>query len=108
MKNSGIIRNKLKINATIGNAKEFIKIQKEFGSFDKYIWSFVKNKPIQPNYKHLKEIPAHTELSDKISRNLKVRGFKFTGTTIIYAFMQGMGMTNDHTINCFRHKEVKK
>ncbi|MEN7982664.1 MAG: DNA-3-methyladenine glycosylase I, partial [Nanoarchaeota archaeon] len=88
LENKGIIRNKLKIKSTIQNAKIFIKIQKEFGSFNKYIWSFVKNKPIKNNYKTHKQIPSKTELSDKISKDLKKRGMSFVGSTIIYAFMQ--------------------
>ena len=108
MKDAGIIRNKLKIQSAIINAQKFIEIRKEFGSFDKYIWNFVNNKSIQNKHKHMKELRAHTSLSDKISKDLKERGFKFIGTTIIYALMQGMGMVNDHTIDCFRYKEVQK
>jgi len=107
MKDAGIIRNRLKINAAIINAQKFIEIQKEFGSFSKYIWKFVKNKPIKNKHKHMSTLRAHTSLSDKISKDLKERGFKFVGTTIIYAFMQGMGMVNDHTVDCFRYKEVQ-
>ena len=102
--NEGIIRNKLKIHSAIRNAKAFIEIQKEYGSFDKYIWSFVSNKPIKNNFKSLKEIPASTGLSDRISKDLKKRGMNFVGSTIIYAFMQAVGMVNDHTIGCFRRK----
>lgn len=108
MANAGIIRNKLKILGAIENAKRFMEIQKEFGSFDKYIWNFVNNKPIQNKHKHMRTLQSSTSLSDKISKDLKKRGFKFVGTTIIYALMQGMGMVNDHTIDCFRHKEVQK
>ncbi|MFY9300287.1 MAG: DNA-3-methyladenine glycosylase I [Candidatus Nitrosotenuis sp.] len=100
----GIIRNRLKIKSTINNAKQFLAIQDEFGSFDKYIWGFVNNTPIQNKFKKLSDIPASTPLSDKISQDLKKRGFGFVGTTICYAFMQAIGITNDHTINCFRHK----
>jgi len=103
---SGIIRNKLKVRATISNAQAFMKIQKEFGSFSKYIWGFVNGKPIVNNWKTLNEIPATTELSDKISKDLKKRGFKFVGSTVIYAHMQATGMVNDHITDCFRYKEV--
>ncbi len=106
LQNAGIIRNKLKIKATISNAVAFMKIQKEFGSFSKYIWNFVDGKPIINRWKTLKEIPANTELSDKLSSDLKKRGFKFVGSTVIYAHMQATGMVNDHIINCFRFKEV--
>ena len=108
LKNSGIVRNKMKINSAIRNAKAFIQIRDEFGSFDKYIWAFVDNKPIQNAWKSLREIPAKTETSEKISKDLKKRGFNFVGPTIIYAFMQAAGMVNDHTIDCFRYKELKK
>ena len=108
MNNKGIIRNRLKIKATITNAQAFIKIQKEFGSFSKYIWNFVDNKPIQNNYSSAKEVPAKTELSDKISLDLKKRGLKFVGSTIVYSHMQATGMVNDHTPDCFRYKEVQQ
>lgn len=103
---AGIIRNKLKINSVITNAKCFIQIQKEFGSFDKYIWSFVGNKPIVNNIKSMKEIPATSKESDALSKDLKKRGFKFVGSTIIYAHMQACGLVNDHAVYCFRHKLV--
>ncbi len=106
MKNAGIIRNKLKIESAVQNAKAFIKVRKEFGTFDKYIWAFVNGKPIQNNFKSLKEIHARTELSDTISNDLKKRGFKFVGSTIIYAHMQATGMVNDHLISCFRYHQV--
>jgi len=106
LKDKGIIRNKLKINATIINAKEFLKIKKEFGSFDKYIWSFVSNKPIQNKFRKLKEIPVNTKHSDEMSKDLKKRGFKFVGSTICYAFMQAVGMVNDHEISCFRYNTL--
>lgn len=106
--NAGIIRNKLKIKATITNAIAFMEIQKEFGSFSKYIWAFVDGKPINNKWKSLEEIPATTEISDKLSKDLKKRGFKFVGPTVIYAHMQATGMVNDHVISCFRHKEVTK
>ena len=105
---AGIIRNKLKIKATISNAKAFIEIQKEFGSFDKYIWKFVDDKPIINKWKQTSEIPASTEVSDVLSNDLKSRGFKFVGTTICYAFMQGAGLVNDHLTHCFRYKELTK
>jgi DNA-3-methyladenine glycosylase I len=100
LNNDGIIRNKLKINATITNAIEFMKIQKEFGSFSKYLWAFVENKTIVNNFKTLSEIPPKTEISDKISKDLKKRGFKFVGSTVIYATMQAVGMVNDHVLDC--------
>ncbi|MFN3693706.1 MAG: DNA-3-methyladenine glycosylase I [Ignavibacterium sp.] len=106
MKDEGIIRNKLKIQAAVTNAKAFIQIRKEFGTFDKYIWSFVDNKPIINKFKSLEELPARTELSDKISDDLKKRGFKFVGSTIIYAHMQATGMVNDHLVSCYRHKKL--
>lgn len=107
MNNAGIIRNKLKIAASINNAKCFIEIQKEYGSFDKYIWGFTQNKQVVNNWASLKEVPASTELSDKISKDLKKRGFKFVGTTIIYSQLQATGLINDHITSCFRHAEVQ-
>ncbi|KAA1243199.1 DNA-3-methyladenine glycosylase I [Aquimarina sp. RZ0] len=104
--NAGIIRNKLKVNAAISNAQNFMKIQEEFGSFDTYIWGFIDRKPIINTWKHHKECPATTPLSDRISKDLKKRGFKFIGSTVVYAFMQAIGMVNDHTISCFRYREV--
>jgi len=106
IQNAGIIRNKLKIKATINNAQLFMKIQEEFGSFSKYIWQFVGGKPIVNNWKTTEDIPATTEISDKLSKDMKKRGFKFVGSTVIYAHMQATGMVNDHIIDCFRHKEV--
>lgn len=106
LQNSGIIRNKLKINATITNAQAFIKVQEEFGSFSNYIWQFTNHRPILNAFKSLSEVPANTPLSDTISKDLKKRGFKFVGTTVVYAHMQATGMVNDHVISCFRHKEV--
>jgi DNA-3-methyladenine glycosylase I len=106
LRDAGIIRNKLKIHATVGNAKSFIKIQEEFGSFDKYIWGFVNGKPIINNWKSIKEMPASTRISDNMSKDLKKRGFKFVGTTICYAYMQAAGLVNDHVTGCFRHKEL--
>lgn len=106
MQDSGIIRNRLKIESTIKNAKVFIEIQKEFGSFSKYIWNFIEGKPIKNSFNTMNEIPAETELSKKISKDLKKRGMNFVGPTIIYAHMQATGMVNDHEINCFRYNEV--
>ncbi len=106
LNDAGIIRNKLKINSVITNAKCFIQIQKEFGSFDKYIWSFVGNKPIVNNIKSMQDIPATSKESDALSKDLKKRGFKFVGSTIIYAHMQACGLVNDHAVYCFRHKLV--
>jgi DNA-3-methyladenine glycosylase I len=107
LKDAGIIRNKLKIEGAITNAKEFLHVRKEFRTFDKYIWSFVDCKPIQNKFKSLKELPAKTELSDKISDDLRRRGFKFVGSTIVYAHMQATGMVNDHVISCYRYNEIK-
>jgi DNA-3-methyladenine glycosylase I len=101
MKDAGIIRNQLKINSAVSNAKTFISVRKEFGTFDKYIWGFVEGKPIKNKFKSLKELPARTELSDLISKDLKKRGFNFVGSTIVYAHMQATGMVNDHLIDCF-------
>ena len=101
MKDAGIVRNKLKIESSVRNAKAFIAVRKEFGTFDKYIWGFVDGKPIKNSFKSLKELPARTELSDLISKDLKQRGFNFVGSTIIYAHMQATGMVNDHLIDCF-------
>jgi len=103
---AGIIRNKLKIKATITNAIAFMEVQKEFGSFSKYIWAFTGGKPIINQWDTLGEIPATTEISDKLSKDLKKRGFKFVGPTVIYAHMQATGMVNDHIKGCFRYKEV--
>jgi DNA-3-methyladenine glycosylase I len=102
----GIIRNKLKIKATISNALAFIEVQKEFGSFSKYIWGFVDEKPVNNNCSDLNKVQANTPLSDEISKDLKKRGFKFVGSTVIYAYMQATGMVNDHTTECFRYNEV--
>jgi len=104
---TGIIRNELKIRAAITNAKNFIKIQEEFGSFSDYSWHFVDGKPIHNKWKELGQIPATSKESDAFSKDLKQRGFKFVGSTIIYAHMQAVGMVNDHLISCFRYKELK-
>ncbi len=106
MANAGIVRNRLKINAAITNAKSFLNVQEEFGSFDKYIWGFVDGKPVTNRWKSIDDIPPSTSLSDKVSYDLKKRGFKFVGSTICYAYMQATGMINDHTIDCFRYTEI--
>jgi len=106
MNNKGLIRNKRKIEASINNAKKFIDIQKEFESFDSYIWNFVNNKSIVNYWKNESDIPSKTELSDKISENLKNRGFKFVGSTIIYSHLQATGLINDHLIDCFRFNQL--
>jgi len=108
LQRSDLIRNKLKIRSAVTNAQAFLKVQEEFGSFDQYIWSFVDGKPIQNKWEKLSEIPAQTPLSLKISRDLKKRGFKFVGPTIVYAHMQATGMVNDHLVDCFRHNEVSE
>jgi len=108
MNNEGIIRNKRKIEAVIENAKALLKVQKEFGSFDKYIWKFVNYKTIDNKFKELSELPSKTEHSEQMSKDLKKRGFKFIGPTICYAFMQAVGMVNDHMIDCFRYNEIKQ
>ncbi|MGQ1890582.1 DNA-3-methyladenine glycosylase I [Thermophagus sp. OGC60D27] len=106
MQNEGIVRNKLKIKAAITNARAFMDVQKEFGSFSNYIWGFVDGKPINNLYQKLEDIPASTPLSDRISKDLKKRGFKFVGSTIVYAHMQATGMVNDHITGCFVHKQL--
>ncbi|MCD6398223.1 MAG: DNA-3-methyladenine glycosylase I [Spirochaetaceae bacterium] len=106
LKDPGIIRNKLKVRASVNNANLFLKIQKEFGSFDKYIWGFTNGRTIKNSWKTLSEIPAKTELSDTISLDLQKRGFKFTGSTIIYAHLQAAGIVNDHLTTCFRYDKV--
>jgi len=106
--NEGIIRNRLKIASAISNAKAFLKVQKEFGSFDSYIWSFVDGKPIANKWKDTSQVPARTDESDTISKDMKRRGFSFVGSTIIYAHMQATGMVNDHLTSCFRYKEVSR
>jgi DNA-3-methyladenine glycosylase I len=106
--NAGIIRNRLKIASAIKNARAFLEAQDEFGSFDSYIWRFVEGKPIVNSWKAISEVPASTEISDAISKDLKKRGFNFVGSTIIYAHMQATGMVNDHVIDCFRRDEIIK
>jgi len=108
LNNPGIVRNKLKVNAFITNAQAYLEIKKEFGSFDKYLWQFSDFKTINNKFKTLKEVPAKTPLAEEISKDLKKRGFKFVGPTIVYAFMQAIGMVNDHLTDCFRYNEVKK
>jgi DNA-3-methyladenine glycosylase I len=107
LQNAGIVRNNLKIRATIANARSFLKVQKQFGSFDEYIWRFVGGKPILNKWKSLAEIPAKSAESESISGDLKSRGFKFVGPTICYAFMQAVGMINDHTSKCFRYGQLQ-
>ena len=106
LQDEGIIRNRLKINSAVGNAKAFLKVQKEFGSFDRYVWDFVGGKPIVNKTKDTSEIAAKTEISDAISKDMRKRGFNFVGSTIMYAFMQATGMVNDHLTTCFRYREV--
>jgi len=108
MADSGIVRNRRKIESAIKNAQGVLKIQKEFGSLDTYLWGFVNGQPIQNEWKSMAELPAKTELSEKMSKDLKKRGFNFVGPTICYAFMQAIGMVNDHTTDCFRYDEIKK
>lgn len=102
----GIIRNKLKVRSAVTNAQKFLKIQEEFGSFDNYVWEFVGGKPVVNHWKSMKEVPATTKESDVLSKDLKKRGFKFVGSTIMYAYMQACGLVNDHTVDCFRYKEL--
>ncbi|NCN23267.1 MAG: DNA-3-methyladenine glycosylase I, partial [Gallionella sp.] len=103
----GIVKNRLKVQSAISNAQQFLRIQDEFGSFDRFIWQFVGGQPRQNAWRSLADIPAHTTESDAMSRELKHWGFKFVGTTICYALMQATGMVNDHTTDCFRHNELK-
>ena len=105
--NPEIIRNRLKINATITNARAFLRVQKEFGSFDRYIWQFVNGRPIQNSWRKMTDIPSSSPESEAMSKDLQKRGFKFIGATICYAFMQAVGMVNDHVVDCFRYKELK-
>ena len=106
LQDAGIIRNKLKVRATVSNAQAFMNVQEEFGSFSKYIWGFVDGQPIKNTIANYKEGAANTALSDTISKDLKKRGFKFVGSTVVYAHMQATGMVNDHEVNCFRYGEV--
>ena len=107
LNNEGIIRNKLKIASSVSNAKHFLDIQDEFGSFSDYLWGFVDNKQVVNKWKSLSEVPANTKLSDAITKDLKGRGFKFMGSTIMYAHLQAAGIVNDHVVDCFRYKEVQ-
>ena len=106
LKDAGIIRNKLKITGAVTNAKAFLAVRKEFGTFDKYIWGFIEGKTVHSGFNDLSELPARTELSDRISKDLKKRGFKFVGSTIVYAHMQATGMVNDHVRSCYRYNEL--
>lgn len=108
LQNSGIVRNRLKIEAAINNAQRFLEVREEFGSFNRYLWEFVGGRPIQNRWKRLSQIPSSTPLSDLLSKDLKKRGFKFIGTTICYAFMQAVGLVNDHILDCFRHAQVAR
>jgi DNA-3-methyladenine glycosylase I len=108
MADAGIVRNRLKISATIDNAKAYLQVRDEFGSFDKYIWQFVGGAPLQNRRRTMRDIPPRSIESDSMSRDLKQRGFRFVGTTICYAYMQAVGMVNDHLVSCFRHSEVKR
>lgn len=107
LQNPGIIRNRLKIQAAVSNAKAFIAVQTEWGSFSQYIWHFVANKPIKNSWKNFNEVPTRSVESDSMAKDLKKRGFKFVGSTICYAFMQAVGLVNDHTLDCFRYKQIK-
>ena len=106
--NPGIVRNRLKVDSSISNAKAFLSVQDEFGTFDKYIWRFVDDRPKQNAWKTMKDVPASTAESDAMSKDLKRRGFRFVGSTICYAYMQAVGMVNDHLVDCFRHAELKR
>ena len=108
LRDPGIVRNKLKIGAAVENAKAFLRVQKEFGSFDRYIWQFVGGKPRLNKRKSLRQVPARTAESDAMSKDLKRRGFRFVGSTICYAFMQAVGLVNDHVVDCFRYAEVTR
>jgi DNA-3-methyladenine glycosylase I len=103
----GIVRNRLKVASTIDNARAFLDVKKEYGSFDRYMWGFVGGKPAQNRFRSLGDIPARTDISDAMSKDLKKRGFRFVGSTICYAFMQATGMVNDHAVDCFRHRECR-
>lgn len=104
---AGIIRNRLKLQAAVNNARRFLEVQNEFGTFDHYIWGFVGGKPIRNRLRSFRDMPARTPLSDRISQDLKSRGFKFVGSTVVYAHMQATGMVNDHLVTCFRYREIK-
>ena len=106
LKDPGIIRNRRKVESAVRNARAFLEVQQEFGSFDAFVWGFVDGTPIRNRFKTLKDVPANTRISDAMSKDLKKRGFNFVGSTICYAFMQAVGMVNDHTVSCFRHRQV--
>jgi DNA-3-methyladenine glycosylase I len=108
LKNPGIVRNRLKIESTVSNARAFLAVQKEFGSFDRYLWRFVGGRPLQNRWPELRAVPARTAESDALSADLKRRGFRFVGSTICYAFMQAVGMVNDHLVHCHRHRELAR
>jgi DNA-3-methyladenine glycosylase I len=108
LQNAGIVRNRLKIEAAVQNAQMFLLIQKEFGAFEAYLWSFVNGKPLDNRVRSFKDVPARTSLSDALSKDLLKRGFKFVGSTICYAYMQAIGMVNDHLVDCFRYREVRE
>jgi len=108
MNNPGIVRNRLKIESTVTNAQAFLAVQKEFGSFDRYLWAFVGGRPMVNRWKQMKQLPARTAESDSLSKDLQQRGFRFVGSTIMYAFMQAVGMVNDHTVDCFRHRPLAR
>ena len=108
LQNPEIVRNRLKVNATVTNARYFLEVQKEFGSFDAYVWGFVNGRPVKNAWKKISDVPTSTAESDAMSKDLKKRGFKFVGTTICYAFMQAVGMVNDHTTDCFCYQSVNK
>ena len=108
LKDAGIVRNRMKVEATVVNAKAFLKAQEEHGSFDRYIWQFVDGTPKQNRWRSMKQLPASTPASDRMSKDLKDRGFKFVGSTICYAFMQAVGMVNDHVVTCFRYDQLKR
>lgn len=106
--NPGIVRNRLKVAAAVENARAFLNVQEEFGSFDAYVWRFVDGRPIRNRWKQMAEVPASTPVSDALSRDLKKRGFRFVGSTICYAYMQAVGLVNDHTVDCFRWRELAR
>lgn len=108
LENPGIIRNRLKVSSAVKNARAFLAVREEFGTFDKYIWQFVGGSPVHNSWKSLKELPAKTHVSDAMSKDMKKRGFNFVGSTICYAYMQAAGMVNDHTTECFRYKELRR
>jgi len=105
---AGIVRNRLKIEAAIGNARRFVEVREEFGSFDRYLWGFVDGEPVQHRFRALGQLPATSPLSDRLSRDLRKRGFRFVGSTIVYAFAQAVGLVNDHLVGCFRHTQVAR